>query len=125
MKEEKKAEEAEENVLADSFEDLPEDDGTYEPSGKEKSAEVKEEPEEPAETKPAAKVPVSIQVLVNGRSIRLSGKSSYVFVDVFDYIDFDLQSVKGTKLITDLNGHKAEYMEPIANGDQIVIRWEK
>nr|MCR5127610.1 hypothetical protein [Lachnospiraceae bacterium] len=61
----------------------------------------------------------------NGKPIRMSGKSSYVFVDVFDYIDFDLQSVKGSRLITDLNGHKAEYMENITNGDQIVIKWEK
>ena len=66
----------------------------------------------------------TINVSVNGEGIRLSGKNEYVFVDVFDYIDFDLQNVGGKRLITDLNGHKAEYMEPIYEGAEIVIRWE-
>ena len=79
-------------------------------------------PEEPVKKK---KPVMSINVKVNGKEIKLSGKSEYVFVDVFDYIDFDLQKVRGSKLITDLNGHKAEYMEPITSGADIVIRWEK
>ncbi|MBR1471212.1 MAG: rod shape-determining protein [Lachnospiraceae bacterium] len=123
---------------ADSFAALPEDDGTYIPSGvqgapKDRPAEKAEAPAETADkTESEADredkktgVPMSILVRVNGKQIRMSGKSSYVFVDVFDYIDFDLQSVKGSKLITDLNGHKAEYMEAISSGDEIVIRWEK
>lgn len=107
-----------------SFDALPEDDGSYERS-KQTKKEVKEEKEE---KKPAASrkrtISRSISVTVNGKSIQMSGKNEYVFVDVFDYIDFDLQNVKGTRLITDLNGHKAEYMEPIDTGAEIVIRWE-
>ena len=34
--------------------------------------------------------PVSIGVLVNGRPVTLTGKPLYVYVDVFDFIDFDL-----------------------------------
>ncbi len=106
-----------EPVKAESFDDLPEDDGSYEPSRK-------DEPEEESPVKKKKPI-MSIIVKVNGKEIKLSGKSEYVFVDVFDYIDFDLQKVRGSKLITDLNGHKAEYMEPITSGADIVIRWEK
>ncbi len=122
--EETAEEKPEEKEIADSFDALPEDDGTYVPSGKEREPEKKEEPQEEEIVKPKA-VPYAINVRVNGKNIHMQGKSSYVFVDVFDYIDFDLQSVKGSKLITDLNGHKAEYMEEISNGDEIVIKWEK
>jgi hypothetical protein len=66
----------------------------------------------------------SIIVNVNGKDIKLEGKSSYVFVDVFDHIDFDLKTPKGTRLITDLNGRPAQYMENISSGDNIEIRWE-
>ena len=147
-KEEDRPEENEDILTADSFDALPEDDGTYVPSGKKREAEkiILEKTEVPAGEEQSAaaekkdppelqenteepvkvsKIPQTITVLVNGKPIRMSGKSSYVFVDVFDYIDFDLQSVKGSRLITDLNGHKAEYMENITNGDQIVIKWEK
>ncbi|MCR5210878.1 MAG: rod shape-determining protein [Lachnospiraceae bacterium] len=65
----------------------------------------------------------SITVEVNGKSITLSGKSGYVFVDVFDYIDFDLKKVGGDKLITNLNGSPAEYMHELRSGDIIEIRW--
>ena len=61
---------------------------------------------------------------MNGNELRLEGKSEYVFVDVFDHIDFDLQNVKGRRLITTRNGHKAEYMETLDSGDVISIRWE-
>ena len=117
-----KAESAADEEEALSFDALPEDDGTYVPSGKTREAEAEPEEKEPA---PVKKVTQSIRVMVNGKTIRMEGKNSYVFVDVFDYIDFDLQSVKGSKLITDLNGHKAEYMETLQNGDVIVIKWEK
>ena len=66
----------------------------------------------------------SIIVNVNGNDIKLEGKSSYVYVDVFDHIEFDLKTPKGTRLITDLNGRPAQYMEPISSGDSIEIRWE-
>ena len=111
----KEPEEDKENLSG--FDALPEDDGSYEKSRKEEIPE-----EVPVKRKKPA---ISITVKVNGEEIRLSGKSEYVFVDVFDYIDFDLQKVRGSRLITDLNGHKAEYMEPITSGADIVIRWEK
>ncbi len=40
--------------------------------------------------------PVPINVMVNGSPVRLEGKKNYVFVDVFEYIDFDLSKPEGS-----------------------------
>lgn len=66
----------------------------------------------------------SISVVVNGKAITLSGKSAYVYVDVFDYIDFDLAQRQGSGIVTTLNGAPAEYLKEINTGDNIEIYWE-
>ncbi|MGN0430913.1 MAG: cell division protein FtsA [Lachnospiraceae bacterium] len=66
-----------------------------------------------------------IVVMVNGRPIRMSGKASYVYVDVFDYIDFDLSKPQGSGVHTGLNGGPAEYLKEIKDGDVIDIYWRK
>lgn len=68
--------------------------------------------------------PTSIQVTVNDEQIILVGKTGYIFVDVFDYIDFDLSTPQGSGIITEINGRNAQYMEPIHNGDMIKIYWK-
>lgn len=68
--------------------------------------------------------PVKITVIVNKLPVILSGKSSYVFVDVFSFIDFDLKNSGGRGIVTKLNGRNAEYMEPLKDGDVIEIYWE-
>ena len=75
-------------------------------------------PEEP-------KLPVQICVTVNGRAVFLKGKPAYVFVDVFDYIEFDLSTPKGKGIVTRRNGRDAQYMEQLANGDVIEIYWKE
>ena len=70
-------------------------------------------------------VPTSIIVTVNGDQIKLSGKKGYVFVDVFEYIDFDLSKPQGSGIVTHLNGREAEYMESIHSGDAIEIYWKQ
>ncbi len=69
-------------------------------------------------------IPLSIRVTVNGEQILLSGKSSYVFVDVFEHIDFDLSKPQGSGVATILNGRDAQYMETIHSGDVIEIFWK-
>jgi len=65
-----------------------------------------------------------IQVIVNGEPVVLDGKKSgYVFIDIFNYIDFDLSTPKGLIVLL-LNGRKAEYTEPLRSGDVIEIKWE-
>ena len=67
----------------------------------------------------------SIAVLVNKAPITLIGKTGYIFVDVFDRIDFDLSRPKGKGIVTTLNGRPAQYMEPIHDGDVIEIYWQE
>ncbi len=62
---------------------------------------------------------------VNGEQIHLTGKTSYVFVDVFEHIDFDLSKPQGSGIVTRLNGREAQYMEEIRSGDTIEIYWKK
>jgi len=64
-----------------------------------------------------------LEVIVNQIPVTLNGKKNYVFVDVFDYIDFDLSNPDGSDIVTNLNGRQAEYMEGLSNGDVIDIYW--
>lgn len=63
-------------------------------------------------------------VIVNNAPTVLFGKDSYVFVDVFSFINFDLKSSQGRTIVTKLNGRDAEYMEPLSEGDKIEIYWK-
>lgn len=66
-----------------------------------------------------------IGVIVNGRTYILKGKPEYVFVDVFDYIDFDLTRPQGSGIVTTINKQPAQYMETLKHGDVIEIYWKK
>ena len=67
---------------------------------------------------------LSITVIANGRPYTLSGKQQYVFVDIFDKLDFDLKASNGRNIVTLLNGRDAQYLEPLKDGDVIEVRWE-
>ncbi|WP_291632430.1 cell division protein FtsA [Clostridium sp.] len=67
---------------------------------------------------------LEIVVEVNKKIVTLKNKEKYIFVDIFDYVDFDLSISKG-KLILLLNEIKANYNGPLNNGDVIQIYWEK
>ena len=65
----------------------------------------------------------TLQVIVNKMPVILTGKSSYIFVDIFDFIDFDLHDSRGQSIVTNINGRSAEYMEKLESGDVIEIFW--
>ena len=67
----------------------------------------------------------TINVIVNNRPVTLEGKGSYVFVDIFDFYEFDLQTVKGEKLIMKINGEPAEHFSPVKEADKLEIFWKK
>ena len=48
-----------------------------------------------------------------------------MFVDVFDHIDFDLNNSQGRAIVTKVNGHNADYMETLTDGDNVEIYWEE
>ncbi|MBE5944050.1 MAG: cell division protein FtsA [Lachnospiraceae bacterium] len=67
----------------------------------------------------------AIGVIVNSHPVTLTGKSSYTFVDIFDFYSFDLSTIRGTRLVTNVNKVHAEYIQPIYDGDIIDLYWEK
>ena len=71
------------------------------------------------------KEPVDCAVFVNGELIVMHGKPEYVFIDVFDYIDFDLSDSRGRAIITKVNDKNAFYTQTLEEGDEVVIRWEE
>ncbi|MBR6770257.1 MAG: rod shape-determining protein [Lachnospiraceae bacterium] len=68
---------------------------------------------------------MTITVMVNGKPVVMREKSGYIYVDIFEYIDFDLSNPKGNGVVTNLNGRPAKYMEPLQNGDVIEVYWKK
>ncbi len=78
-------------------------------------------PQKKCET-PAGEAAVSVRV--NGNPVNLDGGRQHIFVDVFNYIDFDRTAPQGT-LILNLNGAKAKYTDVIKDGDDIEIYWDR
>lgn len=65
----------------------------------------------------------TIKVIVNNEEVTLKGKEGYMFVDIFNFYDFDTANVKGESLILTLNGEKAAYTDLIKEKDIIEVRW--
>lgn len=67
----------------------------------------------------------TISVNVNGEVVTLFGKETYIFVDIFDRITFDLNAGGGRAIVTMLNGRVAQYTEQLHEGDRIELYWEE
>lgn len=80
--------------------------------------------EEAAGTKEAA-LGGNIYIIVNKEPVRLSGKNSYIFVDVFDFYPFDLTKAGGSELVVTLNGEKTDFTAPLREGDVVELYWTK
>ena len=98
-----------------TYADLPEDDTVKETVEENTDGETSEEPSGDNKT---------ITVSVNGESIVLNNKESYVFVDVFDHYAFDLSKPQGSGIVTNLNGKAADFLEELNDGDTIDIYWK-
>lgn len=92
-----------------SFDDLPDDDGEY-----------KKKEQEPVKNILAH----DLHIFVNNDAVTLHGKADYIFVDIFDVIDFDLSKPNGRSIVTTLNGATPDYMQPIHEGDKIEVYWK-
>lgn len=61
--------------------------------------------------------------IVNGKAIEVNNRNRpMMYVDIFDYINFDLKQAKGM-LDLKLNGNRAKYTDEIKTGDVIEISW--
>lgn len=83
---------------------------------------AKEEKKEKQET--AEETGKKIIVIVNQKPVVMRGKQSYMFVDIFDYIDFDTSRMQGAGIATLVNGKDAQYTQELYNGDKIEVYWK-
>jgi len=67
----------------------------------------------------------TVTVIVNGEPVELSGKDTYIFVDIFTHISFDLQAGKGRAIATVINGRDARFSEELHEGDKIELYWKE
>jgi cell division ATPase FtsA len=67
----------------------------------------------------------SCRIIVNGEEITMRNKKEFIFVDIFDYILFDLSQSRGRMLITQVNGEAAQYTQKLYPGDKIDIYWKE
>ena len=66
-----------------------------------------------------------INILVNEKPVNLPPKKTdYLFIDLFNFIDFDLTSPKGIIMLK-INGKDANYTDKIKSGDKIDIFWQE
>lgn len=93
------------------------DDGSYSISGGDNATKT---------VTPSTKRVITrdMHVTVNNEPVILHGKSDYIFVDIFDVIDFDLSKPNGRSIVTTLNGGTPDYMQPIHDGDRIEVYWK-
>ncbi|WP_313568057.1 cell division protein FtsA [Acetoanaerobium noterae] len=65
----------------------------------------------------------SFKIKYNDELLELAPKKSkLLFIDIFDYIDFDRTKSNG-KLLLLHNGNQADFMKELKNGDEVVIKW--
>ena len=67
---------------------------------------------------------IPIHVTVNGSQYTITGKSTYVFVDIFNVFPFDINESNGRGVYTTINGKNCGYVQPIQEGDKIEIGWK-
>lgn len=66
-----------------------------------------------------------VVVTINGQPVCLTGKNRYIFVDIFEFYDFDLKAGAGRAVITKLNGNNAQFSALLTDGDEIELGWQE
>lgn len=79
----------------------------------------------PSVVMPQRQQGITIPVYVNQQPVHLEGKNSYIFVDIFDFYEFDLTASAGRSIITNLNGQRAQFSAALKAGDQIELGWKE
>ncbi len=84
-----------------------------------------ENPVEEPGTEEKAPEEAGLHVTVNHEPVYLSGKSSYIFVDIFNVIDFDVHAGGGRPIVTTINGAPCGYSDELHEGDDILVYWKE
>ena len=101
------------DYIVEDGEGLPED---YE------APAIDEEPVKDARTKIKIET-VDLPVKINGKNMVLSGKKDYIFVDIYNVIDFDPNAGNGRPLIIRINGEKCGYSDELHANDEVECFW--
>ncbi|MBQ3773084.1 MAG: cell division protein FtsA, partial [Pseudobutyrivibrio sp.] len=67
---------------------------------------------------------VDLPVKINGKNMVLSGKKDYIFVDIYNLIDFDPNAGNGRPLVIRINGEKCGYADELHANDEVECYWE-
>ena len=66
---------------------------------------------------------VDLPVKINGKNMVLSGKKDYIFVDIYNLIDFDPNAGNGRPLVIRINGEKCGYADELHANDEVECYW--
>lgn len=86
--------------------------------------ESREEENVQSEVVEETSVSNTMRVIVNNETVELVGKEKYIFVDIFDFITFDLTAGRGRSIVTMVNGMDAEFTRELHEGDRIELYWK-
>ena len=75
------------------------------------------------EGKPRKTGPNDIIITVNGEAVVLKDKANYIFVDILDFYPVDTAVPHGDRLEMKVNGKECDFMEPVKEGDEIIVQW--
>jgi cell division ATPase FtsA len=64
-----------------------------------------------------------LPITINGKKRVLSGKKDYIFVDIYNVINFDPNESNGRPLITKINGRKCGYSDELHENDEVEVYW--
>lgn len=100
-------------------------DEEFENKSENKSEKQSEDkPENKSETKLERKT-TNVSIIVNNTPVVLSGKDSYIFVDILDFYPFDTSTAQGTNLVMRINGIDSSFTDKVSDKDIIDLYWEK
>ena len=110
-------------AIAEAIEDANSDEDPLEIKSSEIDSVVDEIIEDASSN--ANEIPIPLNVIINKEPVTLTGKSKYVFVDIFDFIDFDTRDSRGRAIVTLINGERCGYSDRLKAGDKIDIYWQE
>ncbi|MCR4779424.1 MAG: pilus assembly protein PilM [Lachnospiraceae bacterium] len=85
---------------------------------------VTDEAKESAPKTKSKEKPADIFITVNGDAVKMSGKSSYILVDVLDFYPFDMSKMGGDELEIRVNDIKQSgFTAGVKDGDRVTLTW--
>lgn len=64
-----------------------------------------------------------IHIKVNDIDITMSGKTEYIFVDIYNYYELDTEKTRGKRIVTKINGEICSFADVLNDGDVIEVYW--